>query len=139
MAEASPHALEAGIKALSRRDLSRAELVARLQRSGIDTEDAELACMQLAQAGYQSDDRAANERARVLAARLQGDRAIRADLRRRGLSEVVIDSALEGIAPELERAEALARRAREPAQLARTLHRKGYTEDTIEGSLPTSG
>ena len=139
MAEASPHALEAGIKALSRRDLSRAELVARLQRSGIDTEDAELACMQLAHAGYQSDDRAANERARVLAARLQGDRAIRADLRRRGLSEVVIDSALEGIAPELERAEVLARRAREPAQLARTLHRKGYTEDTIEGSLRTSG
>lgn len=139
MAEASSHALEAGIKALSRRDLSRAELVARLQRSGIDTEDAELACMQLTHAGYQSDDRAANERARVLAARLQGDRAIRADLRRRGISEVVIDSALEGIAPELERAEALARRAREPAQLARALHRKGYTEDTIEGSLRTSG
>ena len=139
MTEASPHALEAGIKALSRRDLSRAELVARLQRSGIDTEDAELACTQLTHAGYQSDDRAANERVRVLAARLQGDRAIRADLRRRGLSEVVIDSALEGIAPELERAEALARRAREPAQLARALHRKGYTEDTIEDALRTSG
>jgi regulatory protein len=139
MAEASPHALEAGIKALSRRDLSRAELVARLQRSGIDPEDAELACMQLTHAGYQSDGRAANERARVLASRLQGDRAIRADLRRRGLSEVVIDSALEGIAPELERAETLARRAREPAQLARALSRKGYTEDTIEGALRTSG
>jgi len=139
MVEASPHALEAGIKALSRRDLSRAELVARLQRSGIDPEDAELACMQLTHAGYQSDDRAANERARVLASRLQGDRAIRADLRRRGLSEVVIDSALEGVAPELERAEALARRAREPAQLARALNRKGYTEDTIEGALRTSG
>jgi regulatory protein len=139
MAEASPHALDAGIKALSRRDLSRAELVARLQRSGIDPEDAELACAQLTHAGYQSDDRAASERARVLASRLQGDRAIRADLRRRGLSEVVVDSALEGIAPESERAEALARRAREPAQLARALNRKGYTEDTIESALRTSG
>ena len=100
MAEASPQALEAGLKALSRRELSRAELVARLQRSGIDAEDAERASSQLAEAGYQSDERTAAERARVLAARLQGDLAIRVDLRRRGISDVDIDSALESIAPE---------------------------------------
>jgi SOS response regulatory protein OraA/RecX len=139
MAEASPHALEAGIKALSRRDLSRAELVARLQRSGIDSEDAELASAQLTHAGYQSDERAAGERARVLAVRLQGDRAIRADLRRRGISDVDIESALDGVGPELARAEALARKADGPTQLGRALHRKGYTADTIEAALRIAG
>jgi regulatory protein len=133
--EVSPQALEAGIKALSRRELSHAELVARLERSGIDSEAAELASSQLTQAGYQSDERAAEERARVLAARLHGDLAIRVDLRRRGISEVDVDAALEGIDSELDRADALARRSGSAEQLARALHRKGYTEDTIEAAL----
>jgi regulatory protein len=137
--EASPQAVEAGLKALSRRELSHAELVARLERSGIDSEDAELASSQLTQAGYQSDERAAEERARVLAARLHGDLAIRIDLRRRGISEVDVSSALAGIDPELVRADALARRSRSADQLARALHRKGYTEDTIEAALRTAG
>ena len=137
--EASPHAVEVGLKALSRRELSHAELVARLERSGIDSEDAELASSQLTQAGYQSDERAAEERARVLAARLHGDLAIRIDLRRRGISEADVGSALAGIDPELVRAEALARRSGGADQLARALHRKGYTEDTIEAALRTAG
>jgi regulatory protein len=133
--EPSPEALETGLKALSRRELSRAELVARLERSGIDPEDAELASSQLTRAGYQSDTRAAEERARVLAGRLQGDLAIRVDLRGRGISEVDVDAALAGIDPEPARAEKLARRAGEPAQLARALQRKGYSDDTIEAAL----
>ena len=110
-----------------------------LKRSGIDSEDAELASSQLTQAGYQSDERAAEERARVLAARLHGDLAIRVDLRRRGISEVDVDAALNGIDSELDRAEALARRSAGAEQLARALHRKGYTEDTIEVALRTAG
>ena len=137
--EASPQALEAGMKALSRRELSRVELVTRLERSGIDSEDAELASSQLAQAGYQSDERAAEERARVLAARLQGDLAIRIDLRRRGIVDVDVDAALEGIDPELTRAEALVRKAGSAQQLARALHRKGYTDDTVEVALRIAG
>jgi regulatory protein len=133
--EPSPEALETGLKALSRRELSRAELVARLERSGIDPEDAELASSQLTRAGYQSDTRAAEERARVLAGRLQGDLAIRVDLRGRGISEVDVDAALAGIDAEPARAEKLARRAGEPAQLARALQRKGYSDDTIEAAL----
>ena len=137
--EASPQALEVGLKALSRRELSHAELVARLERSGIDSQDAELASSQLTQAGYQSDERAAEERARVLAARLHGDVAIRVDLRRRGISEVDVDAALEGIDPELDRADALARRSSGAEQLARALHRKGYSDDTIEAALRIAG
>ena len=135
MADVPPDAFEAGLKALSRRELSRVELVARLERSGIDREDAELASSQLAEAGYQSDERTAEERARVLAARMQGDRAIRADLRGRGISQLDIDSALEGVDPESTRAERLAGRAADAAQLARVLHRKGFTDDTIEAAL----
>jgi len=139
MAEASPQAFEAGLKALSRRELSHAELVARLERSGIDHEDAKRASRQLTEAGYQSDQRTAEERARVLAARLQGDLAIRVDLRRRGLTDADIDSALEAVDAELARAKALARRAGDSAQLARTLHRKGFTDDTVEAALRIAG
>jgi regulatory protein len=139
VAEASPHALEAGLKALSRRELSRTELVTRLKRSGIDAEEAERASSQLTEAGYQSDERTAAERARVLAARLQGDLAIRVDLRRRGIADVDIESALESVEPEAVRAEALARRASDAAQLARSLHRKGYADDTIETALRYAG
>ena len=139
MEKPSPRALEAGLKALSRRELSHAELVMRLERSGIDREDAERAGTQLTQDGYQSDERTAKERARVLAARLQGDFAIRVDLRRRGISDVDIDSALESIGPELARAEQLTRRTRDATQLARALHRKGYGDDTVETALRIAG
>jgi SOS response regulatory protein OraA/RecX len=139
MAEASPQAVEAGLKALSRRDLSHAELVARLERAGIDPEDAELASSQLTQAGFQSDKRTAEERARVLAARLHGDLAIRVDLRKRGISEADVDAALDSIDPELARAEALTRKAGHPARLARALHRKGFTDDVVEAALRIAG
>jgi regulatory protein len=135
----SPEALETGLRALSRRELSRAELVARLERSGIDSDEAELASLELTRAGYQSDTRAAEERARVLAGRLHGDLAIRVDLRRRGISEGDVDAALAGIDPELARAEKLARKAGDPAQLARALQRKGYSDDTIEAALRIAG
>ena len=69
MEKASPRALETGLKALSRRELSHAELVTRLERSGIDPEDAERASRELTEAGYQSDKRTAEERARVLGMR----------------------------------------------------------------------
>ena len=75
----------------------------------------------------------------MLAARLHGDLAIRVDLRRRGISDADIDAALEGIDPELARAEALARKAGDAEQLARALHRKGFTEDTIEAALRIAG
>ncbi len=139
MEKASPRALEAGLKALSRRELSHAELVTRLERSGIDPEDAERASRQLTEAGYQSDKRTAEERARVLAERLQGDLAICVDLRRRGISDVDIDSALGSIGPELARAEQLARRTRDATQLARALHRKGYSDDAVEAALRIAG
>ena len=137
MGEPSSQPVEAGLKALSRRELSRDELVAKLERSGIDPEDAERAISQLSAAGYQSDERTANERTRVLASRLYGDLAIRDDLERRGIAEDSIESALADIEPELSRAMVLAGRAGDLTRLARTLQRKGYTEETIDAALRT--
>lgn len=135
MAEASPKAFEAGLRALSRRELSRYELVAKLERSGVEPEDAERAISQLAAAGYQSDERTAHERTRVLASRLYGDLAIRDDLERRGIADESIDSALANIEPELSRAGVLARRTGDATRLARQLERKGFTHETIEAAL----
>jgi regulatory protein len=137
VAEASPKAYEAGLRALSRRELSRDELAAKLERSGIGLEEAERAISQLTAAGYQSDERTAHERARVLGSRRYGDVAIRDDLERRGIADEIIDSALASIEPELSRATALARRADDAMQLARTLQRKGYSQDTIDRALHT--
>jgi regulatory protein len=136
VAEASPKAYEAGLRALSRRELSQDELAAKLERSGIGLEEAERAISQLTAAGYQSDERTAHERTRVLGSRLY-DLAIRDDLERRGIADENIDSALANLEPELSRATALARRADDTMQLARTLQRKGYTQDTIDAALRT--
>lgn len=129
---AEPDAFTAGIKALARRELSRTELAARLTRAGFGPEEAQLAVDRLAGGGYQSDGRAAAERARSLASRRYGDLAIRADLRRRGIADDDIELAMRDVEPETVRVEALSRRADSPGRLAQTLRRKGYTDDTID-------
>jgi len=133
----------AGIKALSRRELSRLELTERLEQRGFAPEAAEAAVAELARAGYQSDERTANERARTLAARAYGNLAIRADLRRRGLADRDVAAALERVDSEPMRAAALVRRTGGGTKLAHALHRKGFTEETIEritaDSLRTAG
>jgi len=135
VSEPSQEALETGLKALARRELSHSELVARITRSGIDPVDAEVAASRLAEAGYQSDERTACERARVLAGRRYGDLAIRTDLGSRGIAESEIEQAIAGVEPEIARAEALSRRGGNAAKLAQALRRKGYTEDTVEAAL----
>ena len=78
--EPSETALRIGVKALARRELSFVELCARLERAGVAAEQATCVSASLREAGYQSDERTAFERARVLAARCLGDAAITADL-----------------------------------------------------------
>ena len=134
MSEPSAKAIQAGIRALSRRELSRAELATRLGQSGIEPEDAQRASAYLTAKGYQSDERTACERARVLAARLYGDLAIKVDLERRSIGACEIDVALATVEPEESRAEVLAHRVGDGARLVQTLRRKGYAEATIERS-----
>jgi regulatory protein len=130
--EPSQRALEKGIRALSRRELSVVELRARLERAGLDAGEAEAVVTRLREVGYQSDERTARERAGVLAARNLGDAAIRADLESRGLGEGTVDAAVAALPPEAERAERVATRL-SGEKLVRTLQRKGFGSDTIEG------
>ena len=125
-------AFEAGVKALARRELSRAEVEERLSRSGFACDEIEPAIDRLVEAGYQSDERAAIERARAMASRRYGDIAIRADLRRRGIADEETEQALTSIPSEAERARLLAHRTPDASRLAQALYRKGYTESTIE-------
>ena len=130
MARSAADPLRAALKALARRELSAAELVERLTRLGISADDAAHAVDTLREAGYQSDERTASERARVLSDRGLGDAAIKADLQRRRI-KVDIDLVIAGLPPEHARAERLAGRIGHRRRLAQTLLRKGYSEDTI--------
>ena len=130
--EPSQRALERGIRALSRRELSEVELRARLERAGVDADEVEAVVTHLREVGYQSDERTAHERARVLAARDLGDAAIRADLESRGLGEGTVATAVAALPPEAERAQRVATRL-SGEKLVRTLQRKGFGSDTIEG------
>jgi SOS response regulatory protein OraA/RecX len=124
-------ALHLAVKALGRRELSEVELVERLTKAGFSTDDTTTALAELREAGYQSDERAARERARVLAGRNTSDAAIRADLRRRGIDAEMLGAVIGELPPERERAEALAARIGRGRRLLETLTRKGFADETI--------
>lgn len=117
------------MRALARRELSAAELIERITRSGVDRDEAVRVADELREAGYQSDERAACERARVLVSRGLADRAIDADLRQRGVPQTARASAIAELPPERERAERLVERRGSGEDTIRLLLRKGYDED----------
>lgn len=133
MADPPARALEVALRALARRELSSAELAARLRKRGVSTEDAARAIAHLQHVGYLSNARAAAERAQVLGGRNLGDAAIAADLRRRGIDPEDVAAALAGLPPERERAERLASsKPRPQAALVRLLHAKGFSAETVD-------
>lgn len=117
---------------------SRDELRRRLLHAGFGPEDVEPALDDLAASGLIDDDRFAREMARDQALRRRaGDRAIRAELRRKGVATEVVETALAGVAQdEGERArlfavQRAARMATEPPEVAYrrlqgALLRRGY-------------
>ena len=127
---AATGALKVAVKALARRELSAAELLEHITRAGISPDDAARAVDDLREAGYQSDERAARERARTLCERGLGNAAIRADLRGRRLA-VDIEPVIAALPPESKRAQALAERLGAGRRLVATLQRKGYSDETI--------
>lgn len=131
MAGTPASAVEVATRALARRELSTAELRIRLGRAGFSEDEAERAIEQLRDAGYQSDERTARERAHTLAARCVGDAAIGADLRRRGITRDMVEEILEELPPESERAARLAAKTEPGRRFADALRRKGYSEDVI--------
>lgn len=130
--KSKPDPLDEAVRALARRDYSARGLDARLERAGIDEAGRARAVEALEQAGYIDDARFAHDRAARLAERGRGDAAIRFDLERQGADAGTIDAVLASLAPEVERARALAASLGGGAKAARALARRGFTDESVE-------
>jgi regulatory protein len=128
-------ALGRAVRALARRDHSTESLRAKLERSGISARAQEETVETLARAGYLDDGRFARDRAAHLAGRGYGDAWIRSDLEAQGVAGEAMDAALAGLEPERERALREARKLPGAVRAARTLGRRGFSEDSVEGVL----
>ena len=130
-----PDPIELAATSLARADRTRRELDERLERAGIDVEKREAALETLERIGYIDDARVAVARAEALAARGQGDDAIRFDLERRGLAAKHVEAALAALQPEAERARELAGRLGRTPKTLSQLRRKGFGADSLESAF----
>jgi regulatory protein len=128
-------ALAVATRALAKRDFSKDDLRERLHRAGIAPAAAGEALKALQRAGVIDDRRFAADRARALAERGQGDRAIRFDLERRGIDGDEIEAALAELEPERERAARVAARRGRSLATARLLARRGFDEDVAAAAV----
>ncbi len=125
-------ALEKSVRALARRDHSAASLRAKLDRAGISDDAQADALETLARAGYVDDARFARDRAAHLAERGYGDEWIRMDLEAQGVAAEAAEPALAEVDPEAERAQREWVRLGGGLRAARTLARRGFSEETVE-------
>jgi regulatory protein len=133
----TPEQLKArALRHLVRREHSRAELARKLAAHAASRQDLEALLDSLVAKKQLSDERYAEERARVLA-RKYGAAKIRHDLKANGISDGIVGAvSSEG---ELERARAiLERKYREPAasreeraRRARFLQGRGFSTDVV--------
>lgn len=120
------------IKALERRDHTRASLGARLERAGVAIEDTNEVLASAERAGLVDDERFAEARAGALARRGAGDLLVFDDLARHGVADHVARSAVAGLEPESRRAERIVAARGRSARTVRYLVARGFTEDTVE-------
>ena len=126
------NALTRATRALSSRDRSRGELVARLDEAGVPETARDEALRSLEASGFVDDARMAESRARDMARRGYGDAAIRSDLRTRRIDSETISAAIENLEPEAERVLSIVEgKERTPAMLRR-LASRGFSRDSLE-------
>lgn len=128
-------ALEAGLRALERRDLSRDRLEERLRRRRLGTPAEEDAIATLERVGLVDDTRVAHTRAQALAARGWGDAAVAARLRQERFPDEAVQEALAQLAPEEERARALAGSVADRRRAWSLLARRGFSPEAAEAAL----
>jgi len=139
MAAEPVEALEVATRALARRDFSERGLRERLRRTGISRGDEDETLRALLRTGLVDDSRFAHSRARALAERGKGDAAIRFDLRRQGVLEQEIETAVASLEPERARAERVIARRGAGVATARLLARRGFDEDVVEAAVARDG
>ena len=85
------------------------------------------------------DERFARSRAEQLAARGSGDALIRHDLEGRGIAAEHVETALDALEPERERAARLAEQRGRSVKTARYLASRGFGADALEGLVAAGG
>jgi regulatory protein len=120
------------LRALERRDHSRASLDARLERAGVPPSERRGVLASAAQSGLVDDVRFAEARARTLAERGSGDLLVLDDLVRHGIDEHVAHDVLSRLEPEALRAERLVAARGRNAKTMRYLASRGFTEETLD-------
>jgi regulatory protein len=126
--------MEQAASVLRRRDVSAAELHARLDRARIAPAARSETLERLTDAGAVDDARFARARAQALADRGAGDLLVRHDLAARGIAPAAIDDAVALLEPENVRAARICDRRGSGVKTARYLARKGFSEEAIESS-----
>ena len=127
-------AMERAARVLRSRDLSAAELDARLDRARIAPAARAETIERLTEAGALDDKRFAQSRARALADRGAGNLFVRHDLETRGIAPPAVEAAIALLEPETIRAARICARRGAGPKTARYLARKGFSEDAIESS-----
>jgi len=125
-------ALTAAARSLVASDRSRAALDRRLARAGHSAAAREDAIVALGRAGLLDDVRLAQSRAERLARRGYGDAAIRADLRRRQISDEAAAEAVAALPSERDRASRILEGKAVTPQLLRRLAGRGFSRETLE-------
>ncbi|HKY24652.1 MAG TPA: RecX family transcriptional regulator [Gaiella sp.] len=126
-------ARDAAVRAVARRDHSRASLDARLERAGVRLRERGDAIDAATRAGLVDDARFAEARAKALADRGAGDLLVLGDLERNGVDDATAYAALATLEPEAVRASGIVASRGATARTLRYLAARGFSEDSLEG------
>jgi regulatory protein len=126
-------ARDAAVRAVARRDHSRASLDARLERAGVRLRERGDAIDAATRAGLVDDARFAEARAKALADRGAGDLLVLGDLERNGVDDATAYAALATLEPEAVRASGIVASRGATARTLRYLATRGFSEDSLEG------
>ena len=129
----SHRARDVAVRAVARRDHSRATLDARLERSGVREAERIETIEAAARAGLVDDARFAEARARQLASRDAGDLLVLADLERNGVDDAIARAGLASLEPEGARAARIVASRGASERTLRYLASRGFSEESLEG------
>ena len=123
---------QVALRALTRREHSRAALDARLARLGVTDADRREVVERAEGAGLVDDARFADRRAQQLAERGAGDLLVLDDLARQGIREEIARAAAAALEPEAERAARIVETRGVNARTIRFLASRGFSEEALE-------
>jgi regulatory protein len=120
------------VRAVARREHTRASLAERLARAGVEASGRSEALERAERAGLVDDGRYAAARARDLADRGAGDELVIDDLVRHGVDEALAREAVAALEPERDRAARIVVARGLSPRTARFLATKGFAAELVE-------